>query len=90
MYTEHMQSQEESLHAAFAVISEELRKLQSEVDRIIEIYFEAVKTNDLTFIKIIEDKYRTLSIEVALLCEKVMREQQSVFEQTSEENWITA
>ncbi len=57
----------------------ELRALRAEADRMIEVYAEASVVNDLTFIKMIEDKYRELSDEIAHLSEKVAREQEVVF-----------
>ncbi|THF73917.1 hypothetical protein [Cohnella fermenti] len=49
---------------AIAVITGELNTLRQESERLKERYGEAAATNDLTFIKILEEKYGCLTDEI--------------------------
>ncbi len=52
---------EDPFHQSLASIAEQLEKLQLDADRIRQLYGEAAETNDLTFVKIIEERYHQLS-----------------------------
>ncbi|OBY77765.1 hypothetical protein BBG47_19950 [Paenibacillus sp. KS1] len=59
-------------------IADELETLHGEVTALIEVYHNAAESSDLTFIKILEEKYEQMQGEIAELAVVVDQVQQMI------------
>ena len=64
-------SNEDRLQISLAVIGKELQSAQVGAEHLRSVYEEAAITSDLTFIKILEEKYTELTTELDKLYNRV-------------------
>jgi|GEM_PF-3075557 len=62
---------QDQVRLSMEVIAHELRNLHAGVSHLRQVYAEAAASSDLTFIKMLEDKYASLTQEFAKLVEIV-------------------
>ncbi|TQR44219.1 hypothetical protein [Paenibacillus popilliae] len=66
------------------MIADELETLHGEVTALIEVYHNAAESSDLTFIKILEEKYEQMQGEIAELAVVVDQVQQMIEDPTGD------
>lgn len=73
------------LYESMAEIAKELKSLRIAAVQLKEIYTQASEEIDLTFIRIIEEKYETLIQELSRLTEQVTEERSNMNEHIEQE-----